>query len=416
MSLLRDHAVFALIAFTLVGLLLGCGCLTEEPAQGVPATTPVGNLTFYTEENPPFNYVENGTLQGISVDLLEMITARMGEEVSRDRVQVVPWTVGYQAALSGPDTVLFTAARIPARESSFSWAGPVYAYTNALFARADREISITSPEDLQYYRIGVIPDDITILQLREAGVNQSNLVQETDVGILVALLQSGEIDLLGYQEEAGRYFASQLTGEESSLKVVYRLPALEGYYVFSRDVPESTVQAFQQALDTIKIEKAETGFTEYDRILYRHVGVGCARKQFSDTAVMNLVNQTASDIAENAPETLRKIASAEAPYRDPENPALYVFVFDTNVTVVSQAYNPSQIGVNFKGKTDVAGKAFRDEIVSGALQNGSGWVDYIFDNPAEPGLFAKTSYYRVAQGSDGTTYIVGSGTYKGCEG
>lgn len=415
MSLLRDHAVPALIAFTLVGLLLGCGCLTEEPASGVPATTPVGNLTFYTEENPPFNYVENGMLQGISVDLLEMITARMGEEVSRDRVQLVPWTEGYQAALNGPDTVLFTAARIPARESSFSWAGPVYAYTNALFARADRKISITSPEDLQYYRIGVIPDDITILQLQEAGVNQSNLVQETDVRILVALLQSGEIDLLGYQEEAGRYFARQLTGDASSLTVVYRLPALEGYYVFSRDVPESTVQAFQQALDALKSEKAATGFSEYERILYRYLGVGCARKTFSDAEVMHLVNITASAIESNAPETFRQIAAGDAPYQDPVHPALYVFVFDTNVTVVSQAYNPGQIGVNLQGKTDVTGKPFRDELVSGALQHGSGWVDYVFLNPAEPGLFVKTSYYRLVQGSDGNTYIVGSGTFKGCD-
>jgi polar amino acid transport system substrate-binding protein len=416
MSLLRKYMVPFLIALSLVALILGGGCLTKQPAEKVPSPTPMSTLVFYTEQNPPFNYVENGTLQGIGVDLLEVVTGKMGDTISRDNVHVVPWTEGYQAVLKGPNAVLFTTARLPSRESSFKWAGPIYSYTNAIYAWADRNISIASPEDLQYYRIGVIVDDIAGLQLLEAGVNRSQLVEETNASLLLAKLESGEIDLFANQEMAGRYFASQKTGNESALKVIYRLPELDGYYVFSRDVPDSTVQSFQQALDAIKIEKAETGFTEYDRILYRYLGVGCARKLFSDAAVMNLVNLTASAIEQNASDTLTRIAAAEAPYRDPVNPALYVFVFDTNVTVVSQAYNPSQIGVNFHGKTDVTGNAFRDEIVSGALENGTGWADYVFNNPAEPGLFYKTSYYRRVQGSDNTTYIVGSGTYKGCEG
>jgi polar amino acid transport system substrate-binding protein len=54
-------------------------------------------------------------------------------------------------------------------------------------------------------------------------------------------------------------------------------------------------------------------------------------------------------------------------------------------------------------------------MVNGALLNGSGWVDYVFSNPTETGLYYKTSYYRAATGSDGETYIVGSGRYKACE-
>lgn len=406
---------FLLIPFFLGTLILCSGCLTGQPDSGGEVPGPVSTLTYYTEHNPPFNYRENGTLQGISVDLLEAATGKMGDAVSRDRVRLVPWTEGYQAALNGPNTVLFTTARIPSRESSFKWAGPIYSYHNVLYTWADRNISITSPDDLQYYRIGVIVDDIAGLQLLEAGVNRSHLVEETDTAALLTGLENGNFDLFAYQEIAGRYFATQKTGNESSLKAVYPLPELEGYYVFSKDVPDTTVQSFQQALDAIKTEKAATGFTEYEGILYRYVDIGCTEKQFSDTAVMDLVNLTASAIGKDAPGTFKKIATAQAPYQDPVNPALYVFVFDTNVTVVSQAYNPSQIGMNFRGKTDVTGKAFRDEIVSGALQNGSGWVEYVFANPAEPGLFHKTSYYRRTQGSDGNTYIVGSGTYTSCE-
>lgn len=138
------------------------------------------------------------------------------------------------------------------------------------------------------------------------------------------------------------------------------------------------------------------------RILYRHLGVGCARETFSDAEVMHLVDITVSAIEENAPDTFRRIAAGEAPYQDPVHPGLYVYVFDTNVTVVSQAWNPAQIGVNFYGKTDVTGKAFRDELVSGAPQQGSGWVDYVFLNPAEMDCTTRppaTAWSRAATGS-----------------
>ena len=74
---------------------------------------------------PPFNYVENGTLQGLSIDLLEAITAKMGDKVSGDQVRLVPWSEGYQAALTGNHTVIFAIARQPGREKSFRWAGPI---------------------------------------------------------------------------------------------------------------------------------------------------------------------------------------------------------------------------------------------------------------------------------------------------
>jgi len=86
------------------------------------------------------------------------------------------------------------------------------------------------------------------------------------------------------------------------------------------------------------------------------------------------------------------------------------------VTLVAQAVNPGQVGTNLHGKTDVTGTPFRDRIVTGALQNGSGWEEYVYMNPTDAGLYYKTSYYRIAEGSDGMTYIVGSGAPSACEG
>src|SRR5512139_1060137 len=177
MSRYPDCVYHCLIVLLLAALLLGCGCMTGQPAPGGGGTGAISALTLYTEENYPYNYQENGTLKGISPDLFEKITETMGDPVSRERIRLVPWSEGYQAALTGNRTMIFAIARIPSRETSFRWAGPIYPYTTAVFARPDSGIVIRGPDDLKAYRIGAVTDDAAIQQLMDAGVNRSSIVQ-----------------------------------------------------------------------------------------------------------------------------------------------------------------------------------------------------------------------------------------------
>jgi polar amino acid transport system substrate-binding protein len=100
------------------------------------------------------------------------------------------------------------------------------------------------------------------------------------------------------------------------------------------------------------------------------------------------------------------------PYLNRENTGLYVFVYDKEVNMTAHGDNRQMVGKNFRGKTDVEGKAFRDEIVAGALSHANGWEDYIYTSPNQSGLYYKTTYYQRVEGSDGTTYIVCSGKFK----
>jgi polar amino acid transport system substrate-binding protein len=634
-------------------LLMAAGCVSQpgQPSAGPSGPADLENLTYYTEQLPPYNYQEYGTLKGISVDLLGEITGKMGRRVTPDQVHLVPWAEGYQAALTGKNTVLFSMARTPEREASFKWAGPIIAGRDVLFARRDREITIQNPADLKGYRIGVITDDAAIQELLDIGVERSQLGSEGNVSAIIAQLDSGKIDLWAYPEDAGRYFTGQVTGNEYTYTVVYQLQSQEIYYAFSRDVPDSTVQSFQKALDSLKTERDTAGvspyervlgryipsiglaqlnylteewapfnyleggkpagiaveileavfrdlgvnrsradvhivpltdafrqaqgntstvvfsiirtpereplykwagpFTrssfvlfapvsrnitisspgdlnryrigavkdsienslltgqgveashlvnglvpvdllqmleegqidlwatgdltgryemkkagvdpnayeilytlsendfyfifsrdvpdtlvsafqnalltvrnqedargvsEYERIIYRNLGVSCTRQQFTDEAVVGLVEMTAAAIERNAPDTFRRINAGEAPYRDPENPGLYVFVYNTDTTIVAHAANILVVGTNNRGETDVTGKRFQDEIIDGALKNGNGWVEYVYMHPVQPNLYYKTTYYQLTRGSDGNLYIVCSGIYKGCGG
>jgi len=131
--------------------------------------------------------------------------------------------------------------------------------------------------------------------------------------------------------------------------------------------------------------------------------------------VIGLVDTTAAALEQNAPDTLRRINAGEAPYSDPTNPGLYVFVYTTDMTIVAHADNILLVGGNYKEKKDVTGKPYNEEIYEGALKNGTGWVEYVYMHPVQTNLYYKTTHYRLTRGSDGIQYIVCSGNYKRCD-
>jgi len=88
-----------------------------------------------------------------------------------------------------------------------------------------------------------------------------------------------------------------------------------------------------------------------------------------------------------------------------------VSVYDTGVTIVAEADNPRLIGVTTRGKTEITGVPFRDRIVHQALEERSGWVDYVWMTPEYNGICHKSAYFRLVEGTDGGRQIVVGGVY-----
>jgi polar amino acid transport system substrate-binding protein len=375
----------------------------------------LSRLNYLTEEWAPFNYQKEGSVTGISVELLEAVFQHIGVNRSRQDVRIVPLAEGFQAAQNNTSTVLFSIVRTPEREPLYKWAGPFTRASFVLYAPVSSNITISSPEDLNQYRIGTVKASIENNLLISQGVNASQIVNGETPEDLLQMLEEGRIDLWATGDLAGRYQMLQTAESPNAYGVVYTLSENDFYYIFSRDVPDTLVSAFENALETVRDQKDEQGVSDYERIIYRNLGVGCARQTFTDDSVVALVNTTALAIEKNASDTFRRINAGEAPYRDQEDSSLYAFVYDMNMTMVAHADNIQLVGMNFKDKTDVTGKPFRDEIHAGALKNGTGWVDYVYMHPVQTNLYYKTTYYRLTQGSDGKSYIVCSGNYKPCE-
>ncbi|MBN1455801.1 MAG: transporter substrate-binding domain-containing protein [Methanomicrobia archaeon] len=374
----------------------------------------LGYYTYLTEEFPPLNYNEDDELKGVAVDLLDAVFTRLNIRLTRADIRLVQWPEAYHAGLANNTTVVFSMARVPEREELFQWAGPFVKDEIVLFGPRSRNITIATPADLKNYRIGAIANTSSIPLLLAQGVDDEQLVLGESATVLIAQLERGELDLWSTGELSGWYLIAKHAARPEDIERVYTLHTNEYYFAFSRDTPDTLVTAFQQALEDIRLEKDAQGVSEYERILYRYLEVECVPQPLSEEVVIQLVNLTATAIETDVHGTFHEINLGEDPYKNRTHQELYIFVYDTNVTMVADADNIKLVGVTCSGKTDVTGKPFRDEIVAGALQNGSGWVEYLYINPVETGLYLKKTYYQLIRGSDGQQYVICCGVYKRC--
>lgn len=372
----------------------------------------LARTTFLTEEYPPLNTGANGMIEGVGPDLLRTAAKQFNLTLGTDQLRLTTWTDAYDTTLERNDTVVFSTARTADRENLFRWAGPIARLQYVVLADRDRTVLA---DDLGRYRIVTIRDDAAATYLHDVGVPDGSILYETDPAALIAAVRDGRADALSYPLLPARALLARYGADPDRFEVVRVLGERDMYFAFNRNVSSIVVQAFNQSLTALKTEKDAAGVAPYERILYRYVGVECSTGKSNLTGAMAVVNLTADRVAADAPGTFQAINTGRAPYRDPVDPEVYAFVYDTNLTMVAHGSNYLLVGQNFRGKTDVARKAFRDEILATATAKGSGWVDYVYVNINESRLSQKTTCCRLVRGSDGRDYIVCAGTFRDCD-
>ena len=237
------------------------------PDESILQIRPVANKTnlaglklkIYTENSPPNNYLENGRLKGLSVDIVREILGRLN---MRDNIQVVPWARGYTLALTQPNVALFSTTRLPQREKLFKWVGPLYSQTWGFYARKDSALNITSLEQAKAIpRIGTYHKDAKEQYLLANGFR--NLVSTNKNLSNIRHLMEGNIDLWASSDLNMPYLARQAGYDPDQFKLVLPFKRVRNYIAFSIQSPEALVTMWQQTLDELKHDGT------YDRLCNR---------------------------------------------------------------------------------------------------------------------------------------------------
>ncbi|WP_168224770.1 substrate-binding periplasmic protein [Rhodoferax aquaticus] len=207
-------------------------------------------IVAYTEDWAPYNFAEDGAVKGISTDLLRAMCV---EAKLQCEFKLVPWARAYKAAGAKPNTIVYTTARKPSRESEFLWVGPILPRTTWVYGKAGLESKVRLPSDLHQLRIGIVRDEAAQQDLQGLGVPDSTFVEDSSNANVLKLLSRGLVDAM-VDTEVGMDW--NLRNANLSSNSVGKLMKLSegGSYFFAMNLNSDPgyVERLQQALDKLR--------------------------------------------------------------------------------------------------------------------------------------------------------------------
>ncbi len=230
----------------------------------------LNGLQFLTESYPPYNFEEDGRLQGIGVDLLVAASQKANSPVLASKVKLQPWARAYRETLKSTKHVLFSTTKTEERGPLFKWVGPITKTRVVALAKKSSGIKITKTEDLQNHEVMAIRDDVGEQLLKAAGVPVKNIKTGTHADSIVKKLLADRVKIWVYEENVARWFLKKHGLNGSDYETIHVLTESQLYYVFNKDADDALVKALQSGIDQVKANKAANGKTEYENILSKY--------------------------------------------------------------------------------------------------------------------------------------------------
>lgn len=205
----------------------------------------------YTEQLPPFNYIENTQVVGTSTRLLEALLSKSGHTIANGKINLVPWSRGYHEVLTTKNTILYSMARTSEREELFKWVGPINKLTIGLIAKKESKVVIKESSCLNNYTIAVMHDTAAESLLKNLGMKSENLERFSNPLAQIKKLQEGRVDVMAFGVE-GMYMMLNNAGIDPTLyETVYVLKQSDLYFAFHKETDDALISKLNEILKTI---------------------------------------------------------------------------------------------------------------------------------------------------------------------
>jgi polar amino acid transport system substrate-binding protein len=221
------------------------------------STFALTDLKWWTEEYGPYNYRDKSTkkIEGISIELLEATHKELGINKSRKDYKLAPWARGYKAAQkSGKKNVIFSTTRSAEREPIFKWFGPVAPTKISLFGKSG--VGSIKASDIKKHKSAGIRGDIGLLLLSSADGNfkvpKNKVVSLAKVKAMFKNVLKGKTKFFAYEENVAKFSMPRNGFKITDFEVAHVLQVNELWYAVNKSVDDSTVTAYQNALDKVK--------------------------------------------------------------------------------------------------------------------------------------------------------------------
>ena len=223
------------------------------------------DYNIMSEELPPWNYTENGSPTGVTVEIVREILKNINHP---DTISIYPWVRAYRMTRDGRNNILFTIARTPEREALFNWIGPIATETTYFYKNKDTKLHLENLAD--------VDDSYTILVTRgfpeqklllAKGVNNLFITLKTINSFKMLAQHRAELVVSG--EYTAKYFINKNLIDGASIeRINIELLKSDLYIAFSKNIPSNEIIKWQNALNQLKASG------KYDEIFKKYIGEG----------------------------------------------------------------------------------------------------------------------------------------------
>lgn len=228
-----------------------CIILVASPVA-LPAYPQADKLTIYTEHFPPYNYHQNGEIDGVNIRLVKHL-CREARVVCT--FEIYPWLRAFDNALKDPLGGLVSTSRTQKRENQFQWVGPLFFADSYLYRLSSRtDVKATDLDQVKQYIVGIPRGDVYEEYFLEHGFSyDKNLIAFSNKTHGFDMLIKGKIDLIMGSEVVIPYWLSRLGKDRLIVEAVLPLQGVGGNHLaLNSAVPKQLVSRLQEQLNRMR--------------------------------------------------------------------------------------------------------------------------------------------------------------------
>lgn len=205
----------------------------------------------YTEQSPPYNFLENGKVKGYSTRLVEELFVKSGHQFFDNSIHLLPWARGYSTVQNETHSMIYSMVRSPEREALFQWVGPIGKMRLGIIAKKSTHLQVTTPAVLHRYKIATIPDTASEKALLDLGVPSVKLERFAHRTSQLKKLQENRVDAIAFSVESAFSLLEEMGYDISEYEVVYILKESDLYFAFNKETNPKIIANLNDTLKTL---------------------------------------------------------------------------------------------------------------------------------------------------------------------
>ena len=221
----------------------------QNMVENLTVINTLANFEFYTEQNGPMNYSENGQPRGVVTHVLKSMLDQIGADISDPQFTFVPWSRAYQEALKRPNVIVFSLTQTPERYDQFHWIGPIYRSNIVILGRQH----LAPPSPGSGDRICAVRDDVGHQELLSHGYSLSQIELTSGADLCARMLISGRINYWVYGRDTSQWYLKRLGSDKSMFNEYQQLTESSRYIGISLDSDPAVIEALKRSFEYLQL-------------------------------------------------------------------------------------------------------------------------------------------------------------------